>query len=59
MGFERNFSAGYFRKRAEEFRTKADNCEHEQSRNTLLNVAKTYDTLAHRAERIRAVSKPQ
>lgn len=38
--------------RAEEFRAKADNCEHQSVRETLRKVAKTYDDLVKRAEQI-------
>ncbi|MGY3234432.1 hypothetical protein ACVWZ4_005045 [Bradyrhizobium sp. USDA 4472] len=55
MGIERMHSPTYFRNRAEEFRTKADNCEHEEVRQSLRKVAKNYDQLAQRAARIRTV----
>jgi hypothetical protein len=45
----------YWRKRAEEFRTKADNCEDPQVEGTLRQAAKNYDELARRAEKIRTV----
>ena len=41
--------------RAEEFRTKADNCEHSEAKESLRKVAKTYDELARGAEKIRTV----
>lgn len=53
MGIERSHSPEYFRKRAEEFRTKAENYEHGQTKEALRNVAKAYDELARRAEQIR------
>jgi hypothetical protein len=52
---ERFHSPKYFRNRAEEFRAKADNCEHDQVRKSLRKVAKNYDELAKRAELIRTV----
>jgi len=57
MGIERSYTPKYFRNRAEEFRAKADNCEHEQAKQALQSVAKTYDELARRAERIHTVQK--
>jgi hypothetical protein len=59
MGLERSFTPEYLRKRAEEFRAKADACEHGDSRNALLKAAKTYDDLARSAERIRTVEKQE
>ncbi|MCP3395379.1 hypothetical protein NLM27_42420 [Bradyrhizobium sp. CCGB12] len=53
MGIERTFTPRYFRNKAEEFRTKADNCEHSESKQSLRNVAKSYDELARRAEQVR------
>jgi thymidylate kinase len=38
--------------RAEEFRTKADNCEYQQTRDSLRKVAENYQTLARQAQRI-------
>ncbi|MCK1723326.1 hypothetical protein [Bradyrhizobium sp. 141] len=55
MGIERMHPPKYWRLRAEEFRTKADNCEHHQTKESLRKVAKTYDELARRAEHIRTV----
>ncbi|QOZ71115.1 hypothetical protein [Bradyrhizobium arachidis] len=55
MGIERNYSPKYFRERAEEFRAKAANCEHNQTKETLRRVAESYDDLARRAERVRTV----
>ena len=55
MGIERNYSPKYLRDRAEEFRAKAANCEHQQTKKTLSKVAASYDDLARRAERIRTV----
>ncbi|SFV19160.1 hypothetical protein SAMN05192541_14636 [Bradyrhizobium arachidis] len=45
----------YWRKRAEEFRTKADNAEHRQVREALSRAAESYDELARRAEAIKTV----
>lgn len=55
MGIERTFSPEHSRKRAEEFRTKADNLEHRESRDTLVRAAKAYDDLARRAEEVRTL----
>ncbi|WFU75024.1 hypothetical protein [Bradyrhizobium sp. CB2312] len=55
MGLERTHSPKYFRTRAEEFRTKADNAQHQQTKEALRRVAKTSDDLARRAEQIRTV----
>ena len=55
MGIERMHSPRYWEMRAEEFRTKADNAEHRQTRDALRKVANNYDELARRAERIRTV----
>jgi hypothetical protein len=55
MGIERLRTPKYWRDRAEEFRTKADNCEHEQVRHALRQVAKNYDDIARRAALIRTV----
>jgi hypothetical protein len=55
MGIERLRSPRYWRKRAQQFRTKSENAEHRQLRESLLKVARNYDGLARRAERIRAV----
>lgn len=55
MGIERIRPPKYWRMRAEEFRTKADNCEFPETRESLRKVAKTYEVLASRAEKIRPV----
>ncbi|MBB4256026.1 MULTISPECIES: hypothetical protein [unclassified Bradyrhizobium] len=55
MGIERMHPPSYWQMRAEEFRTKADNCEHPETRKSLRNAAKTYEELARRAEQIRTV----
>ncbi|MGX4771139.1 hypothetical protein ACWAUC_15260 [Bradyrhizobium guangdongense] len=55
MGIEKMYPPRYWRDRAEEFRAKADNCEHHDVKQSLRNVAKTYDELAQRAERIRTL----
>ena len=57
MGIERAYGPDHFRKRAEEMRTKADNCEHLATRNTLLRAALAFDELARSAERISTVRK--
>lgn len=55
MGIERSHTPDYFRKRAEEFRAKADNCQIERAKDALLKAARQYDQLARRAETIRTV----
>ncbi|WFU69247.1 hypothetical protein [Bradyrhizobium sp. CB2312] len=55
MGIERIYSPKYFRDRAEEFRAKAANCEHQQTKETPSKVAASYDYLARRAEKVRTV----
>jgi len=55
MGIERGASADYFRKRAEEFWTKADRARRGQIKETLRKAAKTYDDLAALAEQVRTV----
>jgi hypothetical protein len=55
MGVERMYPPKYWRMPAEEFRTKADNCEHPQVEDTLRQAANNYDELARRAEQIRTV----
>ncbi|MDA9427119.1 hypothetical protein [Bradyrhizobium sp. CCBAU 53380] len=57
MGIEGMHSPRYWQMRAEEFRTKADNAEHRQTKDTLRKVADNYDELARRAERIRTVQE--
>jgi len=52
MGLERNHSPRYWRIRAEEPRAKADEAEYAATKNALRLAARTYDDLAHRAERI-------
>jgi thymidylate kinase len=52
MGVERMHSPKYWLMRAEEFRTKADNCEYKQTRDSLRKVAENYQTLARQAQRI-------
>ncbi|WP_018321952.1 hypothetical protein [Bradyrhizobium sp. WSM2793] len=55
MSIERMHPPKYWRMRAEEFRTKADNCEFPEASESLRKVAARYDDLARRAERIRTV----
>jgi hypothetical protein len=57
MGIERMHSAKYWRARAEEFRTKADNCEYPEARDALRSVAKNYEDLARSAEEIRRTAE--
>jgi hypothetical protein len=54
-GIERLQPSKYWRKRAEEFRTKAENMEHPEARESLRRIALHYDDLARRAEQIRTV----
>ena len=55
-GYVRRAYSRHWRMRAEEFRTKADNCELERTKRALNKVAATYEALAGRAERIRTVA---
>ena len=55
MGLERSFTPDHLRRRAEEFRTKADEFRHGESIDTLLRAARTYDALAREAEKIRTL----
>jgi hypothetical protein len=59
MGVERMHPPKYWRMRAEEFRTKADDAVHAQTRETLRKVAREYDDLARRSERIRTLEDLQ
>ncbi|MGY4431237.1 hypothetical protein ACVWWO_003714 [Bradyrhizobium sp. F1.13.1] len=52
MGVERMYPPKHWRMRAEEFRTKADNCQFLETKATLRLVANNYDELAQRAEQI-------
>ncbi|WGR73689.1 MULTISPECIES: hypothetical protein [unclassified Bradyrhizobium] len=56
MGYERLHPPKYWRMRAEEFRTKADHCEHSAVREWLRQVARNYEELAQRAENIRTAN---
>ncbi|MGY4345758.1 hypothetical protein ACVWXM_002225 [Bradyrhizobium sp. GM7.3] len=55
MGIAKMHSPEYWRKRAEEFRTKADHCELAGTRDALRQVARNFDELARTAEQIRVV----
>jgi hypothetical protein len=55
MGTERMHPPSYWRKRAEEFRTKADCSVHREGRESLFKIAQNYADLARRAEQIRTV----
>lgn len=57
MGIELQHPPKYWRMRAEEFRAKADSCEHAQARESLRKVAKAYDQLARSAEQIQTVQQ--
>ena len=50
-------SSRYWRMRAEEFRTKAENCEYAQTREALRNVAKRFEELARCAEKFETAKK--
>jgi hypothetical protein len=52
MGVETMHSPKYWRMRAEEFRTEADNCQFPETREALPQVANNYDQLARSAEQI-------
>jgi thymidylate kinase len=55
MGIERTRPPRYWRRRAEQFRIKADRLEQQEEREDLFKIARHYDDLARRAERIRTV----
>lgn len=55
MAIERMHPPRYWRMRAEEFRTKADSCEHREAKESLRRVAEAYDQLARLAEQVRTV----
>ncbi|MGY8684063.1 hypothetical protein Q2941_40835 [Bradyrhizobium sp. UFLA05-153] len=55
MGIERMYPPRYWQMRAEEFHTKADNAEHDETKQSLRKVAQEYEELARRAEKIRSV----
>ncbi|WP_172783833.1 MULTISPECIES: hypothetical protein [Bradyrhizobium] len=55
MGNEKMHPPKYWEMRAEEFRAKADNCEHKQVKESLRKIANTYDDLARRAKLIRTI----
>jgi hypothetical protein len=52
---ERHHSPDYFRKRAEEYRAKAEGCADHRARSALTRIAETFDGLALRAEKIRTI----
>jgi len=55
MGIAKLYPPKHWETRAEEFRAKADNCEHKQVKESLHKIAKAYDDLARRAKLIRTV----
>jgi hypothetical protein len=57
MGVERMHTPKYWRMRAEEFRTKADNCQYPETRDTLRKVAENYEELARSAEQVVTVTE--
>ncbi|EIG56174.1 hypothetical protein [Bradyrhizobium sp. WSM1253] len=52
MGAERMHSPKYWLRRAEEFHTKADNCQFPETKAALRQVAKNYEDLARQAQQI-------
>ncbi len=54
MGIERSYSPEHFRKRAEQFRAKAESSGHGETRDALLKAAMRFDELARRAENVRS-----
>ena len=52
MGIERMRSPKYWLMRAEEFYTKADNCQYPQTKAALRQAAENYEQLARRAQQI-------
>ena len=59
MGIERSYSPEHFRRRAEQFRAKAESCGHGETRDVLLKAAARFDELARRAEKIRGLQELQ
>lgn len=59
MGLERMHAPKYWRMRAEEFRTRADNYGHGETREALRKAAKTYEDLAAERSRSRRSVTPQ
>jgi hypothetical protein len=59
MGIEHSFSPRYFRRRAEAYRTRADNADDGETRASLLRMAQRYDELARRAEKVRTLEDLQ
>ena len=57
MGIERMRPPKYWHMRAEEFRTKADNCQYPETSETLRKVAENYEDLARRAEQVVTVAE--
>lgn len=52
MGVERMHPPKYWLMRAEEFHTKADNCQYPGTRDSLRQVAKNFEALARQAQMI-------
>ena len=52
MGIERMRSPKYWLMRAEEFHTKADNCQYPQTKDALRQAAENYEELARQAQQI-------
>lgn len=58
MAIERLHSPKYWLMRAEEFRTKADNCQLPETKAALRQVAKNYEDLARQAKQILDAEQP-
>jgi hypothetical protein len=54
-----NRSPRYFRKKAEEYRTQADNIEQREARSSMLRLADLYEELARRVQKLRPVQEPR
>lgn len=58
MGIERMHSPKYWRDRAEEFHTKADNRQYPQTKDALRQAAENYEELARQAQQILDAEQP-
>lgn len=58
MGVEGMRSPKYWLMRAEEFHTKADNCQYPQTKDALRQAAENYEELARQAQQILAAEQP-
>jgi len=59
MGVERIHSPKYWLMRAEEFRTKADNCQLPETAAALRQVAKNYEDIARQAQQLLDAEQPR